>query len=66
MSGSPIVIDMYGTGSKPIINVNKTAYAGVYFENQEYWEVNNLEITNFTGNIRFGFYRPVCRYPFPN
>lgn len=48
-SGSPIVIDMYGTGSKPIINVNKTAFAGVYFENQEYWEVNNLEITNFTG-----------------
>lgn len=48
-TGNPIVIDKYGTGNKPIINVNKTAFAGVYFENQEYWEVNNLEITNFTG-----------------
>lgn len=49
-SGSPIVIDMYGSGNKPIINANRTAFAGVYLENQEYWEINNLEVTNYVGS----------------
>ncbi|MES2277196.1 MAG: DNRLRE domain-containing protein [Bacteroidota bacterium] len=47
ISGSPIVIDMYGSGSKPLINGNGTNGAtGLTLSNQSYWEVNNLEITN--------------------
>ncbi len=56
--GKPIVIDMYGTGSKPIINGAGVKVQGEYFrkdmqysitlllDSQEYWEINNLEITN--------------------
>lgn len=43
--GSPIIIDMYGQGSKPIINGNGVSDT-VYLFNQQYWEINNLEITN--------------------
>jgi hypothetical protein len=47
-SGSPIVIGRYGTGSRPVINGAGLVNAGaVYLSNQEYWEVTNLEITNF-------------------
>ena len=56
--GKPIIIDMYGVGNKPIINgagakdTENTEVAGLYYSsvlmlnNQEYWEINNLEITN--------------------
>lgn len=52
-----ITIDMYGEGSKPIINgagVSDT----VYLENQEYWEINNLEVTNIseTEDVREGIH----------
>jgi hypothetical protein len=47
-SGSPIVIDMYGSGSKPSINGNG-ASAGVYLYNQQYWEINNLDVKNDNG-----------------
>lgn len=45
---SPITIDMYGTGSKPIINGNGIPMpnAPVKLSNQSYFEINNLEITN--------------------
>ena len=43
---SPNIIDMYGSDSKPTIAANGLAAAAVYFSNQEYWEINNLEITN--------------------
>ncbi|MEI6748543.1 MAG: DNRLRE domain-containing protein [Bacteroidota bacterium] len=47
ISGSPIIIDMYGEGNKPIIDGNGMTGTGVvYLYNQQYWEVNNLEITN--------------------
>jgi len=47
ISGSPIVIDMYGTGNKPLINGPGTnASAALTLVNQSYWEVNNLEVTN--------------------
>jgi hypothetical protein len=47
ISGSPIIIDMYGTGSKPLIDGNGMTGTGVvYLYNQQYWEINNLEITN--------------------
>lgn len=52
-AGNPIVIDRYGTGTKPIIHGNgangpgATGGGAVYLYNQEYWEINNLEITNY-------------------
>jgi len=54
-AGNPIVIDMYGTGSKPLINANKTynlvmneedVSTSVFLYNQEYWEIYNLEVMN--------------------
>ncbi|MDQ0877868.1 hypothetical protein QFZ77_006527 [Paenibacillus sp. V4I3] len=64
VGGSPIVIDMYGTGSKPVINGGGLNTTGtVYLVNQEYWEINNLEITNDdnfsvnnTTDVRMGIY----------
>ncbi|HPS55024.1 MAG TPA: hypothetical protein PLP05_05455, partial [Sedimentisphaerales bacterium] len=49
--GAPIVIDMYGEGNKPRFDGNGTVSQAVYLYNVEYWEVNNLEITN-TGATR--------------
>ena len=43
--GSPIVIDMYGGEAKPRID-GQGAYAAVELDNVQYWEVNNLELTN--------------------
>ena len=55
-SGSPIVIDMYGAGNKPIINGNGTNYpakhsGAVMLYNQSYWEINNLEVTNYSSTV---------------
>ena len=59
-NGNPIIIDMYGSGNKPIINCNGTNFAGVYLENQQYIEINNLEVTNDNdstyGNNNTSFY----------
>jgi|GEM_PF-156850 len=42
-----IIIDSYGTGSKPLINGNGLiAQGAVLLSNQSNWEINNLEITN--------------------
>lgn len=47
IAGSPNKIDMYGTGNKPLIDGNGMTGTGVvYLYNQQYWEINNLEITN--------------------
>lgn len=47
LAGWPVIIDMYGTGSKPLIDGNGMTGTGVvYLYNQQYWEINNLEITN--------------------
>ena len=44
---SPIVIDRYGDGNKPIINGSGTATScAFHLKDQQYWEVNNLELTN--------------------
>jgi hypothetical protein len=43
--GQPIVIDRYGPGPKPLIE-GDGGIAAVYLQNQEYWEINNLEVTN--------------------
>ncbi|MFD2034641.1 sialate O-acetylesterase [Belliella marina] len=46
-ANSPIVIDQYGVGDKPIIDGDGLDGAGVLsLYNQSYWEINNLEITN--------------------
>ncbi len=45
-AGKSIVIDRYGEGSKPVINGGGVAFEAVHLRNQEYWEINNLEVTN--------------------
>ena len=44
--GKPIIIDMYGVGSKPRIDGKGLYLDTVLLQNVEYWEVSNLEITN--------------------
>ncbi|MDF2922596.1 MAG: hypothetical protein K0R57_1510 [Paenibacillaceae bacterium] len=51
--GSPITIDKYGAGGKPVINGNGVAYseadpidAAVYLSGQSYWTIRNLEVVN--------------------
>lgn len=55
--GKPIIIDMYGIGNKPIINgqgikdKEETEFgthvsSALLLNDQQYWEINNLEITN--------------------
>ncbi|NQX67183.1 right-handed parallel beta-helix repeat-containing protein [Paenibacillus alba] len=46
-SASPIVLDMYGTGPKPLLE-GQGATNVVMLYNQEYWDIGNLEITNTT------------------
>jgi hypothetical protein len=48
----PIVIDAYGTGAPPVISGGIAEEALKLF-NQQYWEINNLEIT---GGNRYGVY----------
>ncbi len=48
--GSPITISSYGEGGRPIINGGGTSgpaiTGAVLIYNQEYWEIENLEVTN--------------------
>jgi len=50
-SGNPIMIDRYGEGPRPIVAgqgaTDLPGGATVYLYNQEYFEIANLEITNF-------------------
>ncbi|WP_421896743.1 DUF7594 domain-containing protein [Marinoscillum sp.] len=50
--GSPITVDMYGNGNKPIFNGGggNQGLPTVLLENEQYWEINNLEITNSDGS----------------
>ncbi len=64
--GAPIIIDMYGVGEKPIINgqgiidKEETEFGShlsstIMLDDQQYWEINNLEVTNYAdsdGNRR--------------
>lgn len=43
-ANAPIVVDAYGTGAAPIIRGGHADEAVKLF-NQQYWEINNLEIT---------------------
>ncbi len=51
-ANTPIVIDAYGTGAPPVIS-GGNAEAALKLFNQQYWEINNLEIT---GGNRYGVY----------
>ena len=44
-----IRIDKYGEGDKPVIHGKGGPYT-IYLFNQEYWEISNLEITNFNSS----------------
>jgi hypothetical protein len=45
--GRPIIINMYGKGSKPVVHGPGTnGSAAVLLKDQSYWEINNLEVTN--------------------
>jgi len=43
---NPIVIDKYGGEANPVINGAGQFEDAVLLKNQEYWEINNVEITN--------------------
>ncbi len=45
--GKAIKVGMYGQGEKPIIAGQGKVEATVKLYNQEYWEISDLEITNF-------------------
>lgn len=49
--GKPIIINRYGKGRKPAIHGKGEKLHTLLLYNVEYWEVNNLEITN-TGEER--------------
>ena len=51
VEGKPITIGMYGGGVKPVINGDGLVEDAVLLKNQEYWEIENLEVTN-TGATR--------------
>ncbi|WP_183574325.1 right-handed parallel beta-helix repeat-containing protein [Mucilaginibacter sp. X5P1] len=57
-AGAPIIVDMYGTGNKPVINGGGLVNGSItlLLSNQSYWEINNLEITN---NITTGLHYAV-------
>jgi hypothetical protein len=42
----PIVVDRFGGEAKPVINGAGLTENTLLLKNQQYWEVNNLEITN--------------------
>lgn len=64
VAGSPITIGKYGTGVNPVIHgdgtINCTSKPGkithctIYLNNQEYWVIQDLEITNYNSNEEGG------------
>lgn len=60
LSGSPIVMDAYGNSSLPLplIEGAGLTYATILLQNQPYWELRNLEVTNTgaTDADRVGIY----------
>ncbi len=65
-TNNPIVINQYGAGPKPLINGNgATGFGAVYLFNQQYWEINNLEVINDAaeGGDRRGIYLSASNFP---
>jgi hypothetical protein len=48
-SAAPVVVDMFGSGSKPRIAAGTGDLQPLLLQNLQYWEVNNLELTNNKG-----------------
>ncbi|WP_374164821.1 right-handed parallel beta-helix repeat-containing protein [Arcticibacter sp. MXS-1] len=46
VEGRPVVIDRYGQGAKPTIAAEGLFDAALYLHNQEYYEINNLILSN--------------------
>ncbi len=52
---APITISAYGTGPLPaIVGDSISTGATVYLLNQQYWTIENLDITNNSGSSNFG------------
>ena len=51
-STAAITIDAYGSGPEPVINAGSNL-AAIQLVNQQYWEINNLEIV---GGAQYGIY----------
>ena len=45
-AAAPIVIDQFGTGNKPRIAAGASDLQPLLLLNVQYWEINNLELTN--------------------
>lgn len=45
-ASAKITIDRYDSGAKPVIHGGGVAGGAVLLENQQYWSINNLEVTN--------------------
>ena len=45
-ASAKITIDRYDSGAKPVIHGGGVAGGAVFLENQQYWSINNLEVTN--------------------
>jgi len=63
-AGRPIIIDRYGEGPAPLLNGDGLVQDVIYLQDQEYWEIRSLEITNYRegddqwddSNIKRGVY----------
>jgi hypothetical protein len=45
-AAAPIVVDQFGTGAKPRVAAGASDLQPLLLQNVQYWEVNNLELTN--------------------
>lgn len=45
-AAAPIIIDQYGSAAKPRIAAGAGDLQALLLSNQQYWEINNLELTN--------------------
>ena len=50
-SAAPIVIDQYGSGARPLLAAGSSDSDTVYLLNQQYWEINDLEVTNKKSSV---------------
>ena len=46
LPGKPITMSGYGGKERPVINLGKAEGAAIRFENQSWWEIDNIEITS--------------------
>jgi len=51
--GKPITVDKYGTGTKPLIRASGKVTQAVLLQNVEYWELNNLYVSNWDSTVTY-------------